>query len=287
MSNSTRSIDGLCRRAPTTVRRLAVIMIAAVAFQLNACATQSALNAPPVRMDLILDEIVNRDRVLDSLQTPAVMEYSSPGGHIKAREQITLRRPASLRVEAMSPLGVALVVAADGGQIAVFDPSKNTLMRGPATAETLNRFARIPMPPQQATRLLLALPPDTVMLGFGPSETHDEGDMKVLSYTRPNGVVDDLGFAQGHLALVREKTSAGQLSYEIHYSDYRDIGGMKFPFRIEANFPPTATAVKLTYESPVIDGTIDDSLFVLSPGAKTRQINLGLNVAPIARGTKG
>ena len=49
----------------------------------------------------------------------------------------------------MSVAGVALVVAADGGQIAVYDPGKDTLMQGAASAATLERFARIPMTPRR------------------------------------------------------------------------------------------------------------------------------------------
>ena len=88
-----------------------------------------------------------------------MMEYTGGGEHFKARENIIVQRPASMRVEVMSPLGVALVVAADGGQIAVFDPGKNTLMQGAANAATLERFARIPMAPHAAVRLLLGACP--------------------------------------------------------------------------------------------------------------------------------
>jgi hypothetical protein len=246
-------------------------------IQLGGCATQPAVNVQrqqAVALTLVLSD---RDQRLDSLQTPAVMEYTGPGGRLKAREQIIVRRPASLRVEAMSPLGLALVVAADGGQIAVFDPSRNTLMRGPASAATLDRFARIPMTPQQTVRLLLALSPDSAILAFAPSAVRDEGTTKVLSYARSNGVIDELGFADRNLVVAREKTSAGQLTYEVNYKDYRDIGGMKFPYELDASFPRAGTTIKLRYEKPIIDGEIADSVFVLSPGPKTRQINLGLN----------
>jgi Domain of unknown function (DUF4292) len=246
------------------------------AIHLGGCATQPAVNAQRQKTVALTLALADRDQRLDSLQTPAVMEYAGPGGHVKAREQIIVRRPASLRVEAMSPLGVALVVAADSGQIAIFDPSKNTLMRGPANAATLDRFTRIPMAPQQAVRLLLALSPDSAMLAFAPSAVRDEGTMKVLSYARSNGVINELGFADRNLVVAREKTPAGQVTYEVNYKDYRDIGGIGFPYELEASFPATGTTIKLHYEKPIIDGEIADSLFVLSPGPKTRQIDLGL-----------
>jgi outer membrane lipoprotein-sorting protein len=251
-------------------------------LELSACAVQPVVDVPDVQANSLAFALADRDQRLDSLQTPAVMEYSGANGHFKAREQVVVRRPASLRVEAMSPLGVALVVAADGGQVAVFDPSKNTLARGAATAATLDRFAQIPMAPQQAVRLLLGLSPDSAMLAFPPSGWNDQGDMKVLRYARPDGTSNELGFSGQHLVLVRSNLPGGKTGYEVRYSEYRDIGGIEFPYQVEASFPATGTTVKLRYERPIIDGNIDDSLFVLSPGPKTKQLNLSKHSAAAA-----
>ncbi|HKV55476.1 MAG TPA: DUF4292 domain-containing protein, partial [Candidatus Binataceae bacterium] len=265
-------------------RRIARVgLLAAAALAIAGCAAQrTPSSAIQVAPDEAAKTLAERDHLLDSLETGAIMEYSGPAGHLKAREQLTVRRPASLRVEAMSPLGVALVVTADRDQIAVFDPSKNTLTRGAATADTLDRFARIPMPPQQAVQLLLGLAPDSGLLTGPPSATHSEGDMQVLSYTGHDGAIYDLGFTGGQLALVRESQSTGQVAYEVRYSDYRDIGAVKLPFQLEAHFFASATTISLRYSSPLIDRQIPDSIFVLSPGPGTRLIDLGFAGAPLA-----
>lgn len=281
MRSSTPGISmrSVRRRGLSGAVRIACAALIGMALQLAACAMQPAIDVPQAQANGLAFSLAAREQNLDSLQTPAVMEYSGADGHFKARERITVRRPASLRVEAMSPLGVALVVAADGGQVAVFDPAKNTLMRGPATATTLDRFARIPMAPQQAVRLLLALAPDSGMLVFAPSSFADQPGMKLLSYAQPAGATAELGFAGGYLVLVREKNAAGQVLYEVRYSDYRDIGAMKFPYQVEASFPLAGTTIKLRYERPIIDGDIPDSSFVLSPSPSTRDIDLGINAA--------
>lgn len=286
MSNSTPSIDA-ARRPLHAFSGRALAALVAGAIGLSACALQPPARVGTGAASSLALALADREQMLDSMQTPAVMEYSGPGGHFKAREQMVVRRPASLRVEAMSPLGVALVVAADGGQIAVFDPSKNTLMRGPATAATLDRFAQIPMAPQQAARLLLALSPDSAMLSVPPSAQSDETDMKVLTYARPDGTVDELGFTGGLLTLVRERLPNGQVGYEVRYGDYKDIGAIKFPYVIEASFPPAGTTVKLRYERPIVDGEIADSLFVLLPGPSTRLIDLGMNAGNMTGAPRG
>lgn len=276
MFNSRPSIDAFGPRR-WVFGNQAVVALIALVVGLSACALQPPPGVQRAEASGLALALANREQTLDSMQTPAVMEYSGPGGHFKAREQLVVRRPASLRVDAMSPLGVALVVTADAGQIAVFDPSKNTLMRGAATAATLDRFARIPMAPQQAARLLLALSPDGATLTMPPSSQSDDADMKVLTYARADGTVEQLGFTDGLLTLVRERLSDGRLNYEVRYSDYKDIGAIKFPYAIEANFPSAGTTVKLRYERPIVDGEVADSLFVLSPGPSTRLIDLGMN----------
>lgn len=252
----------------------------AAGFGLVGCATQPP---PPLAPRAVSSEMValaERDRILNSLQSPAIMEYSGPNGHFKARERITVRRPASLRVEALSPLGVALVIAADSNQVAIFDPSKDTIARGAATADTLSRVARIPLAPEQAVRLLLALPPAGAISYAPLIPVAADNGMQQLSYTRADGTVDEIAFVDGNLALVRETTASGTLAYEVQYSDYRHIGALQFPLTIDASFPATATTVKLRYENPAIDGVIPDSAFVLSPGPQTRELRLGMIFGP-------
>ena len=218
--------------------------------------------------------LADRDRILQSLETPAIMEYAGPNGHLKAREQLTVRRPASLRVEALSPLGVALIVAADANQVAIFDPSQNTITRGAATAATLSRVAQIPLAPEQAARLLLALPPAAVATAPCVHTAEDRG-VPGLACTRADGTVDEIAFLDGNLALVRESDRAGAIVYEVRYSDYRDIGAVQFPHTIEARFPATATTITLRYENPGVDRAIPDSAFILTPGPQTRELRLG------------
>jgi outer membrane lipoprotein-sorting protein len=225
--------------------------------------------------------LAQRDKQINSLQTSAIMEYSGGGEHVKVRERILAQRPASVRVDVMSPIGVALVVAADGGQVAIFDPSKNTLIQGPATAALLDRYARIPMAPQDAVRMLMSLTPDTAMLAFAPNQYGMTAEnTPYLLYREPNGVTDYLTFdANDNLASLRQTLASGRETYEVHYSDYRATGpggAIMFPYQVAASFPTTGASVKFRYEQPILDGDIDDSTFTLSPGEDTRRITLGM-----------
>src|SRR5262249_4351556 len=151
----------------------------------------------------------------------------------------------------MSALGVALIVTTTDRQIAVFNPSRNMLIRGPATAAMLARFTQIPMAPAQAVPLLLGLAPDDSLLTTTPLSSRSEGETRVLDYRGTGAVRYELGFNDGQLVLVRAR-DGGQMTYEVHYSDYRDIGAMKFPFELEAQFFASATTVKFHYLNPLI-----------------------------------
>jgi outer membrane lipoprotein-sorting protein len=252
------------------------VLAAALVWTMAGCAAQRVSTPPLARpLPTAASALAERSHTLTSLQTPAIMDYAGPAGHFKVREQVTVRRPASLRVEAMSPLGIALIVAADDSQIAVFNPSNNTLMRGAASPATLARFTQIPMAPAQAVQLLLGLAPDNAILAAAPTNTRSEGEMTVLTYAEAGAPSYELGFSGGELALVRARDASGRVAYEVNYSDYRDIGAMEFPFAIEARFLTNATTIKLHYLNPAIDRQIADSTFVLSPGPGTRLIELG------------
>jgi outer membrane lipoprotein-sorting protein len=243
------------------------------------CTSLRPVAVPPAQFHDLTAPLGDRDTSIHSMQSTAVMEYTGGGEHFKARENIVVRRPASIRVEVMSALGVALVLAADAGQVAIFDPGKNTLLQGAATAETLQRYARIPMTPDATVRLMLGLAPDHAMLAVAPDSITGQGNLKVLTYDQPDGVVDELGFtSDGNLAMVRETLADKRVDYEVHYSDYRKLDrGLLFPAQIDAIFPKTGATVKFRYQNPSVNGDVPDSTFVLVPQPGTRRLNLGMD----------
>src|SRR5205807_6264902 len=104
----------------TSRRRLSVTIILGLALIVDACSLvsnepqpEAPEAAPEVSAQIaeLTESLSRRDHSLESVRTAAVMEYSGGGQHVKAREQIAVRRPSSMRVEAESPFGVALVLA--------------------------------------------------------------------------------------------------------------------------------------------------------------------------------
>ena len=260
--------------------------IVALSTLLPACVSLSPGTSPSGTAELSQDraplihqltqKVAERDRALVSMQTDAVMEYSAPDRHPpKVREQIVAKRPDSLRVEALSAFNVALIVATNGNQLTIFEPSRNRLTRAAATADTLNQFIRIPMAPADAVTLLLGIAPDSAALAARPPDAIViEGAMTVVSWSVENSARRELGFQDDQLALVRMRDADGTVDYEVRYGEYQDLGGVMFPYAVDATFPKAHSRISFHYKRPIINGEVPDSAFVLSPSSGGEQANL-------------
>ena len=224
----------------------------------------------------MIETLVERDRRLACVQSPAVMEYTAGDQHVKAKEDIVAKRPGNLRVEAMSPFGVALLLAAQGPELTIFEPGKNRFMRGHADSDTLYKYVRIPMAPTDAVGLLMGLAPPAFELGNSPDTVSRDGEMLVATFGNSAAGTHQLGFSDGNLAMVRETGSDGLVTYEVRYSDYHDIGGVMFPYAVDASFPSAGSHVTFRYLRPIVNGVIPDSTFVLTPAPGATLMNLSL-----------
>lgn len=265
---------GTNRRSASRASVLVAAACAATLFATGCAALRRPAPPPPApaapltgaQLEPLLHELERRDLQLVSMQSGAVMEYAAGDHHIKAREQITVSRPANLRVEAMSPFGVELILASHGKHLEIFEPSHHRFIRGVADASTLDRYARIPMEPADAVRLLMGLVPGMPeLVAVAPQSITSQGAMTVAAWHGVDKGTRDLGFLDGRLAMVQERSADGRVIYDIRYSEYRDIGGLMFPYLVDADFPLAGSHVTFRYERPIVNGAVDSSMFVLKP----------------------
>ena len=109
--------------------------------------------------------------------------------------------------------------------------------------------------------------------------------MTVLAYTEADHSRRELGFQDDQLAMVRKRTSAGVINFEIRYRDYHDIGGVMFAYQVAADFPAAQTRVSFAYKRPIVNGKIADSVFTLTPGPDAKQVDIGM-LRPRARSAR-
>jgi hypothetical protein len=125
-------------------------------------------------------------------------------------------------------------------------------------------------------------PRDFVLAGAADSISSD-GAMTVVGYGNASLGIRQLGFSDGNLALVRETASDGRVIYEVRYSNYHDIGGVMFPYLVDAVFPTAQSHVTFRYLRPIVNGSVPASTFVLTPAPGATQMNLSMDDAGFAR----
>ncbi|MGO9455333.1 MAG: hypothetical protein ACLQDV_30425 [Candidatus Binataceae bacterium] len=259
---------------------LLAIIVSSMVFA--ACAVVSPGEISPqadasARVHELTQKIAERDLSLRSLQTEAIMAYSSRDNHPpKVREQIAVQRPDSIRVEAMWAFSVPFILASSGKRMTIFEPSKNKLIHIAATADTLNQFIQIPMAPGDVVTLLLGIAPDSSTLAARkPDSIASEGEMTVASWSIEKSMSRELGFQDNQLLMVRLRDGTGAVEYEVRYSDYHDIdAGLMFPYGVDATFPIAQSHISFRYKRPIINGAVPASTFELSAPA-AEQANLG------------
>jgi hypothetical protein len=285
-----RATDRARRRKTVSLAAVASTLLAAT-LGISACGTLRpapvgvpgtqlvGFDAASHQVQKLIAALAERDKRLDSMQTPAVMEYTAGDQHVKAKEDLVVKRPGNLRVEAMSPFGVALLLAAQGSDLAIFEPGRSRFMRGHANADTLYRYLRIPMAPADAVALLMGLAPPGFALDRVADSVSIDGAMTVAAYRNSAAGVRELGFSAGNLAMVRETAGNGRVDYEVRYRDYHDIGGVMFPYVVDAAFPAAGSHVTFRFLRPIVNGDIPTSAFVLTPAPGATFMNLSLDHA--------
>jgi len=132
------------------------------------------------------------------------------------------------------------------------------------------------MAPAEAVALLIGLAPPQFPLDGKADSVSNDGAMTVATYGNATAGTRELGFSDGNLAMVRETAAGGQVNYEVRYSDYHDIGGVMFPYEVDARFPVAGSRVKFRFLRPIVNGDIPDSTFVVTPAPGATLMNLSI-----------
>jgi len=125
------------------------------------CAT--ALPPPrapiPENAQRAVDLLRQRWREFSDLRTLADLVVERGGRKQPVRGVLLLKRPASLRFEALSPFGSPILIATlHDGQFVSYNAGSNSATVGPATPETAGRLFGLAVEPQDLVGLLAGLP---------------------------------------------------------------------------------------------------------------------------------
>jgi outer membrane biogenesis lipoprotein LolB len=239
--------------------RLAVTA-AAAAF---ACSHAPVPVGPPLDPDALLQLIEKAHAEPQTLSASGKAAVDAPVNGGRYQIQIVVRRPASLRIAALDPLGnpAALLVAA-GGRFALLDLRSNVFYRGPSTPENLSRLLPEPLRDEELVALVLgAMPP---LPGARPVEAHRAGDGSVL--TLESGGVRQEVSVGSDLRIEHVRRFRGDaLSWAVTLDDFDDASGQQMPRRLRLSAPADRIQVDLQLKERVWGKPTSPAAFQLTP----------------------
>lgn len=235
----------------------------------------SGLRARP---EEFLDRLVAQEATLSTVRGLASVRYEGAAGAGTVAQVIIVALPDQVRLEALSPLGTAvLLLTIRGEDLTLYSPTRNEYGVGRATRETLGRLAQVPVPAGPLLRLLAGLPPLQIKAGDPRLQVAEEvGGIMVESVDGP--FWQRLWSSPDGLAVERgELGEAGGPLLTFEFGNRRQLGGATFPFAIRLAEAAGKSRITIRYETVALNTPVEGGLFELPrPAAgQTKIIELG------------
>jgi outer membrane biogenesis lipoprotein LolB len=228
-----------------------------------ACPHAPPAAGPPLDPVPLLQQLEKAHAEPQTLSASGKTAVDAPENGGRYQIQIVVRRPASLRIAALDPLGnPAALLVADGGRFALLDLRSSVFYRGPSTPENLSRLIPEPLRDEELVALILgALPP---LPGARPVEAHRAGDGSVLTLT--SGDVRQEVTAGADLRIEHVRRFRGRdLWWEVELDDFDDASGQQMPRRLHLSAPGQRIQVELQLKERVWGKPTSPAAFQLNP----------------------
>jgi hypothetical protein len=205
----------------------------------------------------LLESIAVRRATVGSLRARARVKAGLAG--VWTREAVLVQRPESVRMDVMSPFGLALAIGAEGRVLWVYPPSRGVRYEGEASAENLARFLGAPVTVPDLVDILLGVVP--VRAAIAEPRVALTGEEYAVTVDFADGV-QTLWFSSTTLDLVRaEEARDGVVAMRVAFGDYKD----GFPHAIEVSAPLSGQAASMAYDEVERNPTLDAALFSPPP----------------------
>lgn len=263
---------------PLSVPLAAGLLLAACAVVPEA--PRPARPRPWAGPEAFLDRLAAEEGSVTTLRARASVRYEGPAGAGSVTQAIVLALPDRARLEALSPLGTAvLLVTFRGDDLTVYAPAEHAYGTGRATREVLGRLVRIALPPEMLLRLLAGLPPLPIRPGDPRVQLALEGAaIRVESVDGPfwQRVWSDPDGAEPARGELGE---AGDLLLRYEFADRRRLSGAALPFAIHLEEVMSRTRLNIRYETARLNDPVEAGLFELprptGEGIRTLDLSAG------------
>lgn len=271
--------------APGRVGRSPALALALLVAGLAGCLPRWRAAPPvpprPAHVAALLAGLEARREALGALRARIRARYEGPGGRQAVRAAVAARRPASLRLDFLSPFGVALAAATtDGGSLWVMAPGQGVRYEGRADPKSLGRLLHIRLAPADAVEILLGQPPLRVAagdgeLGYEPGGGGGGAGRFRVRLPLGDGGLEALWFdGASHLPVgVTELDSEGRVVLRAEFAEYapaprNPAAALVFPRRVVVETPPEGVRLEISYEHVELNPHLPTRLFAPPPAAR-------------------
>ena len=250
------------------MRRPLLVAWVVGALLVGGCRFHPPRPLPPMTADQLLDGLAARRAAIGSLRARARLRAGLSG--LWVREAILVRRPDAVRIDVLSPFGLALAIGMRGQLLWAYPPARATRYEGEATPANMTRFLGAPVAGADVVDVLLGVPPERRPVAPPALSVTGEREYRL---TIPLADGTQTIWFQGDTLVVRraEETSGDTVALRVAFDDYQD----GFPRALDVAAVGGAAA-HLTYDAVEPNAPVDPALFAPPPARRV----LPLEAAP-------
>lgn len=174
--------------------------------------------ARPTSVDELVGGIEARRTAVTSLR--ARMRLRTGLARIWTRQAVLVQRPSAIRIDVLSPFGLALALGTEGRTLWAFPPQQRVRYEGPASPENFARLLGTPLGVGDLVDVLLGVPP--TRQAIAPPTLDRDGGEYVLTVPYRGGS-QIVRFTTDTLQMTRvEERRDGATPIHVTFADYRD-----------------------------------------------------------------
>jgi outer membrane lipoprotein-sorting protein len=203
--------------------------------------------------------LAERWQSFSDLRTLADIRVQRGDERLQLTGVLLARAPASVRFEALSPLGAPLLlVTIDDGTLTSYNVATNEALVGPATAETAARLLSLPFDPDDLVGVLAGRPVPPKDVRTAQLLPPDENGPSI----EINGAVNRLRVWLDLATGVARQAEITGGRYEVRVTYEREAGGPPLGFALTAGQGQLTGSV--TYRAPTFDAGVAPERFHLT-----------------------
>jgi hypothetical protein len=196
----------------------------------------------------LLDEMTRLRGRARTLRATGRVDHFGKEHRVQGRAFVFLEPPRRLRIDIVSPFGSALsVLTVDGDDFSLADHRAGRYLRGPAEPCNIARLVQVPLPPEEAVRLLVGEVP--IIPGNRTISWLGRGRYRVTIEDGPRRQTLDIDPDPASLPLrhSRLQDERGAV-FDVRFDRWRRVGEAFVPHEIRLTMPREQADVLLRYD---------------------------------------